>query len=35
MKMSFFPGCELIGDRTVRLQTNDFMHVLRAVLFIF
>jgi D-amino peptidase len=35
VKMSFFPGCELIGDRTVRLQTNDFMHVLRAVLFIF
>ena len=35
VKMSYYPGCELIGDRTVRLQTDDLIEVLRAVLFIF
>ena len=35
VKMSYYPGCELIGDRTIRLQTDDLIEVLRAVLFIF
>ena len=32
---SSFPGCELVGDRTVRFVTRDFFEVLRAVCFIF
>jgi D-amino peptidase len=32
---SSFPGCELVGDRTVHFVTRDFFEVLRAVCFIF
>ena len=32
---SSFPGCELVGDRTVRFVTRDFFEVLRVVCFIF
>ena len=32
---SSYPGCELVGDRTVRFETDDFFEVLRAVCFIF
>lgn len=32
---SSYPGCELVGDRTVRFETHDFFEVLRAVGFIF
>lgn len=31
---SNYPGCELVGDRTVRLKTNDYFEILRAVSFI-
>ena len=34
VRRSFFPGCRLEGDRTVVLETHDFMDVLRAVQFI-
>ncbi len=32
---SSYPGCELIGDRTVRFESRDFFEILRAVGFIF
>ena len=32
---SSYPGCELIGDRTVRFASDDYFEVLRAVCFIF
>ena len=34
VRRSFFPGCRLEGDRTVVLETEDFVDVLRAVQFI-
>ena len=34
VRRSFFPGCRLEGDRTVVMETRDFMDVLRAVQFI-
>ena len=34
VRRSFFPGCRLEGDRTVVLETHDFMDVLRAVQFV-
>jgi len=33
-KKSFYPGAELAGDRTVRLEARDYMDVLRAILFL-
>ncbi|MBE5785677.1 MAG: aminopeptidase [Clostridiales bacterium] len=34
VRRSYFPGCRLVGDRTVVLETKDFTDVLRAVQFI-
>ena len=33
-KMSWYPGCEHIGNRTIRFQTRDYFEVLRALNFI-
>ena len=33
-KFSWYPGCEHIGNRTVRLETRDYFEVLRALMFI-
>ena len=34
VRRSFYPGCRLDGDRTVVLETENFVDVLRAVQFI-
>ena len=32
--MSFYPGFELVDDNTIRMETNNFFDVLRAVQFV-
>lgn len=34
VRKSFYPGCTLVGDRTVRMLTDDFTDILRCVEFI-
>ena len=34
VRRSFFPGFRLEGDRTIVMETHDFMDVLRAVQFV-
>ena len=34
VRRSFYPGFQLVGDRTIRMETDDFMDVLRAVQFV-
>lgn len=34
VRRSFYPGFQLVGDRTIRMETDDFMDVLRAGQFI-
>src|SRR5262245_43754571 len=33
-KFSWYPGCEHVGNRTVRLEARDYFEVLRALMFI-
>ena len=32
--MSFYPGFELVDDNTIRMETDNFFDVLRAVQFV-
>ena len=34
VRRSFYPGCRLVDDHTVVLETDDFTDILRAVQFI-
>jgi D-amino peptidase len=33
-KSSWYPGCQHIGDRTIRFETSDYFEVMRALKFI-
>jgi D-amino peptidase len=33
-RMSWYPGCKHVGDRTIRLQARDYFDVLRALNFV-
>lgn len=34
VSMSYYPGFSLVGDRTIRMETTDYMDVMRAVKFV-